>query len=160
MTAGRFIVFCGFAAVLVGCSYVEELTAPIFQGIGGKSLESADAPPPSPKPYPEQTPLAEPLPIEIIRQGKSIIVENRSVRAIQNGELWLNRQYGATLATIPIGRGQPIALSNFINKDGKAYPVAEFLYPDHDKPLVMGDLLIDGKMHKLIVRLVDDWRRP
>ena len=43
------------------------------------------------------------------------------------------------------------AYNDFLNK---------FLYPDHDKPLVMADLIIDGKIHKLTVRLNDDWRHP
>jgi hypothetical protein len=159
MPVYRLIIVASIA-LLAGCSYVEELVSPVFEGAGGKTLQEARAEAYSTRVYPDKAPLGDPLPIEIIREGKSITLENRSVNTIAGGQLWLNRQYAADLASIPVGRGEKISLSNFLNKQGDAYPVALFLYPDHDKPLVMADLLMDGKMHKLIVRLVDDWRRP
>jgi len=82
------------------------------------------------------------------------------VHEYKDVQVWLNQQYGAYLAVVPIGHGPLLNMESFINEHGERYPVGRFLQPDRDKPLVLTDLVIDGKMHKLVVRLAEGWKRP
>lgn len=112
-----------------------------------------------PRYYPFEAEVGESLDIEVERKGNAIQLVNRTVHSYKNGQIWLNQQYGADLAEVPIGAGPLLDMESFINEHGERYPVGRFLQPDRDKPLVLADLYIDGKLHKLVVRLVD-WQHP
>jgi hypothetical protein len=143
-----------------GCSWIQELKLPLITPEGKKIAEDSKMAEPKVFKYPGNAALAEPFDIEVIREGKGIRLDNRSTHAYQNVQLWLNQQYGADITAVPIGRGELISLHSFVNQYNEQYPTAKFLYPDNDKPLVMADLVVDGKVHKLTVRLNDDWRHP
>jgi hypothetical protein len=74
--------------------------------------------------------------------------------------VYLNNEYGATVESLPIGDSGPIALNQFVNVHAERYPVGSFLEPEKAKVLLLADAMIDGKVHKLNVRLVDDWDKP
>jgi len=112
-----------------------------------------------PREYPHAAEIAEPLNIEVVREGNAIKLVNLTVTRYENVQLWLNQQYGADLAYVPIGHSEFLDLESFINEHGEPYPVGRFLQPDRDKPLVLADLVMDGKIHKLVVRL-HDWKHP
>ncbi len=150
--------FLLLAAMLGGCGYISEMKLPFITPTGKK----LDAPQAGPKPaaYPVDLPIAEPLDIEVIRVGNAIELDNRSTQTYAEAQIWLNHAYGAVLKNLPIGRSSQFNLESFINEYGELYPVGYFLKPERDRKLVMADLVIDGKIHKLTVRLADDWRRP
>ncbi|MBI1368073.1 MAG: hypothetical protein GC162_05405 [Planctomycetes bacterium] len=147
------------AACLGGCNYVDELKLPVLT-TEGRALDEDHPGTPAPRYYPDAAPIAEPLDIELIRVGNAIVIDNRTVHEYKNVQLWLNHAYGGDLEALPIGRTDPIALTSFINEHAEPYPVARFLAPDADMALVLADLYLDGKIHKLTVRLRNDWRRP
>lgn len=109
--------------------------------------------------YPTGLPLGNPIDIEVVRTRGSISLINRSVYPYGQAQLWLNHDYGARISEIPIGRSGPIALANFHNGFGDPYPVGTVLRPEIDRSLLMADLIFDGQIHKLTVRLADDWRK-
>lgn len=122
---------------------------------GGQRLERAER-----MTYPDDMEIGESLRIEVIRNGRSIVLDNRSVESYENVVLWLNQEYGATIPMIEIGRNQPIALSHFVNWFGDTYPLARFLNPDRDKTLITAEIQLQGKLRKLTVRLEEGWDRP
>ncbi len=133
--------------------------------LGGCGLTPWGAPPLTPEEaqtirYPGDLKPAEPLEIEVIRKYNQIILDNRTTRSYANAQIWLNQEFGATVEEIPVGRSEPISLKLFYNRYGERYPLGRFLQPDADRPLVAADLLTEGKLHKLVVRLKGDWRRP
>lgn len=152
-----WIVLLVAFTTLGGCDYVRGLATdaklPFFTRKGSKVPTQARA-------YPSQSPLAAPLDVEVLRDGNAILLHNHTVQDFQAVELWLNQEYGAELPFVPIGQGQAMALTSFVNRHGEHYPVAQFLRPELDRTLVSAELVVGGKLHKITVRLQDDWRRP
>ncbi|QNN24226.1 hypothetical protein HED60_18770 [Planctomycetales bacterium ZRK34] len=159
----RFALLIVPALLLTGCQYVDELKLPVLT-TEGKTIEPETAADTAtglaPQYYPAEAETAEPLDVEIVRVGNAIRFDNRTINEYRDVEIWLNQQYGAHIDHIAIGHNQPISLKSFVNQYGEIYPVARFLAPDADQALVLGDMLKDGKIHKLTVRLRNDWRRP
>ena len=144
--------------MLSGCDYVRGLAQQVRVPVltrSGKELPAVEA-----RPYPAAAPVAGPLDIEVIRDGNAIVIDNRTTREYEGVPLWLNQEYGGRLDILPIGRGKPLALTSFVNRYGEPYPVARFLRPELDRTLVLAELVLDGKLHKLTVRLEEDWREP
>jgi len=153
---------CLTALLLAGCAYVEELKLPVVTP-EGESLDTRTADTRTglqPRYYPEDMKVGKPLNIEVVRVGNAIRLVNYTVREYHDVELWLNEQYGGDIEHIKIGHNGLINLSSFINRYGEPYPVARFLAPDADTALVLGDLVVGDTLHKLTVRLGNDWRSP
>ena len=139
-----------------GCSYVEELNVPLITPTG----KQVDAPRPrEERMYPEELPIGEPLDIQVTRIGNGIQLDIRTTRRYDEAELWLTRQYGAQIGEVPVGRSPLISLGSFANHYGEVYPVGGFLSPDADRSLVLADLVVDGEIHKIVVRLNPDWQQ-
>ena len=150
--------------VLPACGYLGDLNLPLLTE-QGEQIERYPAQADTiniqtRRTYPEDAEIAQPLNIEVIREGNAIILDNRTVHTYGPVQLWLNQQYGATLDVIPVGRGEPIALTSFRNRRGEPYPVAQFLAPDASQPLILADLATNNTIHKLTVRLQPGWREP
>lgn len=155
----RVVTFCVLLSTLGGCGAINEfLDSTRFPLLSreGKRLPE----PRVPRVYPVKAEVGGQLDIEVLRSGKGIVLENRTVRSYENVELWLNQEFGGPLEEIELGRNDRLALLSFTNRYAERYPTARFLQPDADRPLVLAELLIDGKVYKLPVRLTDDWRRP
>ncbi|MDH3584307.1 MAG: hypothetical protein OER86_08845 [Phycisphaerae bacterium] len=142
------------ALLLGGCNYANEWNLPGMTTTGSRTPKGTAVP------YPAEAPVGEPLDIEITRIDDAIRLDNRTVHSYSDAQLWLNSEYGALIDRIAVGRGDPLYLGSFLNRHGETYPLGRFLTPDKDKPLVLADLLIDGRLHKLTVRLGDDWQSP
>lgn len=154
MSTIRIALICSLAALTGGCQYFEEVRPAVFTT--GRDVEDGDGP----RPYPDDSPIGAAYDIEIVAdKGRVIRIDNRTVNRYENVELWLNQQYAGRLPSIEVGANEPVALNGFINEHGEPYPIARFLANDKFKPLVSADLIVDGKMHKLLVRL-EDWRHP
>jgi len=114
-----------------------------------------------PRFYPEQMEIGEPLEIEIVRVSrKRITIDNRTTQPWDGGRIWLNRQYGTVLDEIPVGQSDQIALVEFVNLHGEQFPVGTWLTPEESREVIAADLEANGKLHKLIVRLAEDWQEP
>ncbi len=108
--------------------------------------------------YPAELESGEDLAIEIIRTDRRrIVIDNRTARAYENVQLWLNEQYGARLEQLPIGRSGDIALEDFTNHFGEPFPTGSLLEPEDARTLVKADLRIGDVLHPLLVRLEPDW---
>lgn len=151
-------VALGGGLICGGCGVAQELGIPLFVTRGRSLYAEPGETRPERMIYPDQAPVARPLPIGIIRKDRALIIDNQTARVYRDVVLWLNHQYGARIDKIPIGRGEPIALRNFINRYGEPFPTSKPLQPQTARPLLMADLEIDGKLHKLVVRLEEGWR--
>jgi len=138
-----------------GCEATDYMLSTLdLQGAAADELQP-------PRFYPEQMEVGEPLEIEIVRVNrKRITIDNRTTQPWDGGRIWLNRQYGAVIDEIPIGRSEPIALVNFVNMHGEQFPVGSLLTPEQSRALIAADLEANGKLHKLVVRLEEDWQAP
>ena len=159
-----FRLFLLLPLALGGCDYAKNMVQnihPPFVTREGRRLDTGEAVMGKGS-YPAQRPFGAPLDIEVIRTGNGIQFENRSTREYHHVDIWLNQEYGASLEGVDIGRGELIALRSFKNRFGEHYPVAKFLEPDADRPLVSVEISYEGdeKLHPLTVRLTDSWRRP
>lgn len=144
------------AGMLGACTYVEELNLPLITERG----KPIDLPRPDERRmYPEELPIGDALDIQVTRVGNAIRLDNRTTRRYHDAELWLNRQYGAQIGEVVIGPGPLLSLESFVNHYAEKYPMGGFLDPDSNRPLVLADLVVDGKIHKLVVRLDEDWRQ-
>jgi hypothetical protein len=88
---------------------------------------------------------------------KQIRLENRTPRIVE-GELWLNQEYGGTVEPIAVGERRTITLNQFVNHYGEHFPTGSLLEPEKTDTIVLGDLFVNGKLHKLLVRLPEDWQ--
>ncbi len=115
---------------------------------------------PTARAYPEDLPIGPALDIEVVRADrKHIVLDNRTARPYHGAMLWVNEQWGGQIEQVPIGKGKPIALVNLINHHAEPFPVGSFLEPDQARNVVLADLVADGEVHKLLVRLPEDWQR-
>ena len=154
--AVALVALVAVSTLLCGCTYVEELNLPLITPTG----KPVDLPGPGERRmYPDDLPIGEPLDIQVTRLGDAIRLDNRTTRQYQDAELWLNRQYGAHVGAVPVGPGPLLSMVSFVNHYGETYPVGGFLDPDADRSVVLADLIIDGKIHKLLVRLEKDWQQ-
>jgi hypothetical protein len=140
---------------LAGCNYVRELKLPLLTQ-GGKQVDTT--PEPESRMYPENLPIGESLDVQVTRDGDAVRLDNRTVQRFENAELWLNHQYGAEIGSVAIGGSEPLSLRSFRNVHGESFPIGGWLTPDLDRSVVSADLVADGKIHKLIVRLEKDWQ--
>ena len=141
-----------------GCDSIRNVARDMrlpFMARGGEPLAVLE-----PRPYPHDAKVAGGLDIEVIRDGNAIILDNRTTRTFENVPMWLNQEYGGTVGDVPAGRGTPLKLTSFVNHYGEPYPVAKFLQPELDRSLILAELYLDGRLHKLTVRLDDRWRQP
>ncbi len=111
--------------------------------------------------YPDDAETAEPLDILVVRMDRRTIrFDNRTTRPLDEVTVYLNHEYGAVLETLPIGGSGPIALSRFVNHHAERYPIGSFLEPEKAKVLLLADAVVDGRVHKMNVRLIDEWDAP
>lgn len=158
MRSVTVLILMAAAATAGGCGFIDELNLPLLTE-SGRRIDGADPfESPDPMEYPETAQIVEPIDIEIVRSGNAIRLHNRTVQRYENVQLWLNHQYGAEIDQVPIGESGPYALQSFVNQHGEPYPVALFLAPENDRPLVLADMVRDGRIHKLVVHLQEDWQ--
>lgn len=156
MSTVRLGIACSIALLAGGCQYFEEVRPAVFTQGRDVSIDSDLVP----GPFPADTPIGAAYDIEVVAEkGRVIRLDNRTVSRYEDAELWLNQQYAGRVGSIEIGANDPIALDGFINEHGERYPIARFLANDKFSPLVSADLIVEGKMHKLLVRL-ENWRHP
>ena len=157
-----FSLFLLLAPALTGgCDYVKGALAninPPFVAREGRILNTGT----DKETYPATPDRGDTIEIEVIRTGNGIQLDNRTTRDYPRVTLWLNQEFGAPLGDVAIGRGDLVALRSFVNKYGEHYPVAKFLEPDADRPLVSAEITFEGdeKLHPVTVRLGETWRRP
>lgn len=112
-----------------------------------------------PRIYPANAEVGEPLEIELVRlDRKRIRLENRTARNIDGAQLWVNQEYGGSVSTLEVGRRVNVALGRFVNHHGEVFPTGSLLEPEKTDTIVLADLYLDGKLHKLIVRLPENWQ--
>ncbi len=100
------------------------------------------------------------LDIELTRiNRKHIQLDNRTASAISNAQIFINNDYGTTIPFILVGKNPSIPLASFINEYGYEFPTGSMLRPENNKIVVTAELIINGKSHRLPVRLVDKWQR-
>lgn len=157
----KFAPFVALFAILAaitligGCQDVKEAVVSVAPG-GEATGEKLP-----PRVYPADMTRGQPFDIEIIRDGrKRIRLDNRTAQTYHNVQLWLNGQYGCTLDEIPIGAGRDFHLVDFVNQHGEQFPVGSVLEPEKARTVVLADLILDGQMHKLYVRLPRNWQQP
>jgi hypothetical protein len=137
-----------------GCEAISHVTSSILPS---RPVEKD----PDPMIYPEEAALGEPLDVQVIRlDRRNVRFDNRTTMAMQNVTVFLNHQYGAVLAELPVGDSGAVALNQFVNHYAERYPVGSLLEPEKAQVLVLADVMIDGKVHKMSVRLAEDWNKP
>lgn len=110
--------------------------------------------------YPEnKEDIGEPYNIVVLRSGRNIRFDNRTATPYKNVRVFLNMQYAAIIPEIPIGLSPEYDIESFVNIHAEPYPTARFLNPERNKVLLLADLIHQNKVHKLTVKLDEDWQR-
>lgn len=108
-------------------------------------------------PYPKDAPRGEDFDIVVTHKGGGIRLDNRTPRAYEHLQLWLNQQYVRSIPLIKVGNAAPenrLDLKGFLNTRGDRFPVGGLLTPDKGAPVVLAELFDPsaGKRHRLLVR--------
>ncbi len=137
-----------------GCEAISHITSSILP-------DRQQEPDPTPMIYPAEAETDDALDIQIVRQDRRHIrFDNRTTQSLNDVTIWLNHEYGAVIDRVPIGNSGQVPLLQFVNQHGERYPVGSFLEPEKAKVLVLADAVVDGKLRKMNVRLVDEWDKP
>lgn len=113
----------------------------------------------NPMAYPRQADIAEAWDIELERiDRRQVRIDNRTTRNLAEVTFFFNQQYGGVIEELPVGKPVTINLQNFVNEHGERFPVGSLLEPEKSRVIVLADALVDGKLHKLKVRLDKDWQ--
>jgi len=143
----------------VGCEALSHLgtsLAPTAERTDA-AIEPADRT--EPRTYPAAAEVGPPLEIELVRlDRKRVRLENRTARRIEGGQLWVNQEFGGSLATLGVGERVSVALDRLVNHHGEVFPIGSFLEPEKTNTIVLADLYLNGKLHKLVVRLPEGWQ--
>lgn len=105
--------------------------------------------------YPGSSDFGGDLDIVLEVDGSKLRLVNRSPKAFDDVELWLNKQYVRVVNDIPVGDELKLPLRNFVDKHGRSYPYRTFLTPERGKRLVLGEIYDPktGERHRLLVQL-------
>jgi hypothetical protein len=103
--------------------------------------------------YPAAAKLGADLDVLVVHRGNRILLANRTTHQYEGVQLWLNRQYVAEPAPIPVGPGHRLDLRGFVNRYGETYPVGKVLSPDKSFPVVLAELYdpATGLRHRMTV---------
>lgn len=143
----------------VGCEALSHLGTSLRPDTAGTddAIEPVDRT--EPRMYPADADLGEPLEIELVRLDRTRVrLENRTARRIEGGQLWVNQEFGGQLTSLGVGARATIALDRFVNHRGEMFPTGSLLEPEKTNTIVLADLYLDGKLHKLVVRLPEGWQ--
>lgn len=111
--------------------------------------------------YPADKPIGDSMDIEVVRLSRRHVrMTNRTAHTLNDLTVYFNQQYGGTVEALPPGKPVEVALAEFVNEHGERFPVGSFLEPDKARVLILADAVIDDRIHKLNVRLEDDWQQP
>lgn len=104
--------------------------------------------------FPEEVPYTGDLDIVIVRNGPHIRLINRTPRAYEDKELWLNDQYVRRIPRLNIGTDNYYRLTDFVNQHGEAYPVGTLLQPERGRILNTAEMFDSetGERHRLVVQ--------
>ncbi len=106
-------------------------------------------------PYPKASPVGEDLDIVAIMHWQSLELVNRTPNSRADVQLWLNQQYVARVAQLPVGQSVSVSLDKFVNQHGEEYPSGDILTPDRRVQIILAELFdpATGKRQKLLVQL-------
>lgn len=90
--------------------------------------------------YPGQTEYGPDLDIVVVREDEHIRLTNRTARAYEGMQLWLNQQYVRQVDRIDIGVNPDTQLPTFLNRHHESFPVGSFLQPDQARPVISAEL--------------------
>jgi hypothetical protein len=90
--------------------------------------------------YPGTTEYGPDLDIIVIREDHHISLTNRTARAYEGMQLWLNQQYVSQVERIEIGVNPDTQLPTFLNRHRESFPVGSFLQPDLARPVISAEL--------------------
>ena len=144
-----FVLLTLAATVAAGCSVAEPtLPAPKVKQLANLT-------------YPADAERGKDLDIVISRDGSTITLVNRTSRSHMNVRLWINQQYVAEIAHLPVGKPTKIATGHLINRYHEALPEGGALQPDKSRPIISAELHDphQDRVWPLYVRLKKDWQR-
>jgi len=103
--------------------------------------------------YPAEAEYGPDLDIVVRREGKQLVLINRTARTYRDVRVWLNQQYVREVTQINIGPNHPVNLTRWGNLYREAFPVGTLLTPDAAFPVVLAELvdLGTGLRHRLLV---------
>ncbi len=103
--------------------------------------------------YPASAEYGPDLDIVAQREGKRLILINRTARPYVDHRLWLNQQFVRDLPRIMIGPENVYDLRRWTNRYREPFPVGSLLAPDDAEPVVLAELinLETGLRHRLLV---------
>ncbi len=143
----------GGICLIVAAAFV---AAVLLSGCG--SMKRADVGEAEPMFFPKDFEVAGSFDIDVIRvDRKHIRFDNSSVRIFRGARVFLNHDYSADISMIATGKSNLIALDGFVNEHGERYPVGSFLQPEKNRPILLGELVINEKVYKLSARLEKGW---
>ncbi len=105
--------------------------------------------------YPADATQGEDLDVLVIVKGDSLKLVNRTPRAYDDMQLWLNQQYVGQVKHLAIGTDNKLNLNHFVNFRGEGYPTGSFLHPEDKFPVVMAELYdpATNTRHRLLARV-------
>lgn len=121
-----FIIVC--LVMLSGC----EQPPPVVDGPTADALAALR--------YPGKSEYGPDLDIVVIRDGEHISLTNRTARAYDGMQFWLNQQYVKHVDRIEIGVNPDTQLPTFLNRHRESFPVGSFLQPDLARPVISAEL--------------------
>ncbi len=144
------VMLCGCKDQRAGIKHMIESILPTAQSTQ-QDLE--------PMTYPRDAATGAEWDIELQRiDRRQVRIDNRTTQHLSGVTFYLNQQYGGVIAELPVGRPVTINLRNFINQHGERFPVGSLLEPEKSHVIVLADAYVDGELHKLKVRLDEDWQ--
>ena len=112
--------------------------------------------------YPQKADRGEPIDIAVAHKHRgSVTIINRTARAYEGVQLWLNQQYVRRFARIGVGETRRVSLRRFVNRHGEGFPVGSIIAPEDAAPVISAELYRPDaqRIHALPVRLREDWDR-
>jgi len=90
--------------------------------------------------YPAEPAQVKDLDILVERDGKRLMLINRTPNVYNDVQIWLNHEFVGRADTIAIGPDNVFDLTRFVNYRQERYPVAGFLAPDKAFPVILAEL--------------------
>lgn len=101
--------------------------------------------------FPERMPIAETLPIQVVREDTRITITNTTARAIPETRMWINKWFSRPVDALGVGETVTFELRDFRDEHSEPFRAGGFWATREGDPVVSAHIERDGRLYGLVV---------
>jgi hypothetical protein len=87
--------------------------------------------------YPSELHTTDTIPVEVFRDGSSIVIVNATAYGWEHPTIWINQRFSRTVPQLAAGQTISVDLSSFRDNIGESFPAGGFLATRQAMPVTL-----------------------